>query len=55
MDYEIRYEAEPGRLRVDKRLVIKATDVPRSEYGRLRQFCIEADEHEQKTIMLEPR
>ncbi len=55
MDYEIRYEAEPGRLRVDKRLVIKATDVPRAEYGRLRQFCIDADEHEQKTIMLEPQ
>jgi tetratricopeptide (TPR) repeat protein len=53
MAYAIKYESGSGQLRVDKRLVIKATDIPKSDYEPLRQFCISADEHEQKTVTLE--
>jgi len=55
IDYEVQYTTQPGMVRTDKRLIIKATDIPKTEYSRLRQFCISADEHEQKTIVLEPR
>ncbi len=53
--YEIRYTSEPGRLRVDKKLVVQVADVPRAEYEQYRRFCIAADEHEQKTITVEPK
>jgi tetratricopeptide (TPR) repeat protein len=53
MTYAIKYTTAPGQLRIDKRLVIKATDVSKSDYEPLRQFCISADEQEQKTVTLE--
>lgn len=55
ISYEIRYAVETGVLRMEKKLIVKATDIPKNEYGRLRQFCIAADEHEQKTITLEKK
>lgn len=55
MVYEIRYKTSPGEVRSVKKLVIKATDIPRAEYERLGKFCVAADEHEQKTIVLEPK
>ena len=55
MVYEVRYTTEPGRIRVDKRLVTKATEVPKSAYERLQAFCVAADKAEQETITLVPK
>jgi len=52
MSYKLQCTGSPGQVRIDKKLVIKATDIPKSEYARLREFCIAADKHEQKTVTL---
>lgn len=55
IDYEAGYTTAPGEVRADKRVVIKAADIARSEYEKLQKLCIAADQHEQKTIVLEPK
>jgi predicted Abi (CAAX) family protease len=52
LDYELKVKPEDGSVEVRRELTVKAQQIPKTEYDKVRAFCVEADKHQKEPIVL---
>jgi tetratricopeptide (TPR) repeat protein/predicted transglutaminase-like cysteine proteinase len=55
MDYELQVETQGDLVTVHREFAIKALEIPRDAYDKIRDFCVEADNRQRQPVILAPR
>ena len=52
LDYELNVKPEDKSVEIRRELVVKTQQIPKAEYDKVREFCVEADKHQREPIVL---
>jgi hypothetical protein len=52
LDYELKVKPEDKSVEIRRELAVKAQQIPKAEYDKVRAFCVEADKHQKEPIVL---
>lgn len=55
LNYELEVETEKDLVTVQRELTVKALEIPKEAYDKVREFCIEADNRQRQPVILSVR
>ncbi|HVP13192.1 MAG TPA: tetratricopeptide repeat protein [Phycisphaerae bacterium] len=52
LDYELKVVQDEDSLEIRRELSVKALEIPKAAYDKVREFCVDADKHQREPIVL---